>query len=91
MSLFALRREYQRSTERVWQDFSGNLRTQTESAPGDNKSTHHRSVLDLNSQREGVERRNARTVITSQPADGPGFIQHDVKAWARFLDGQRRG
>ena len=90
MSLFALRREYQRSMDRVFEDFSVHSGAQTEPSPEEVESNRHQSIISLDNQRERyVQHKNQN--VTTPPVTGEyEFIHHDVKAWAGFLDSKRK-
>ncbi len=91
MSLFALRREYERSFYRIFEDFSVHSRAQTEpSSPEEVESNRHRSVISLGNQLERYEQHEIQNAITPQVAGEYEFIQRDVKAWGRFLDSKRK-
>jgi hypothetical protein len=90
MSLFALRKEYQRTFDRIFEDFSLHTRAQTEPFPNEVESTRHQSVISLDNQHERHEQYKTQNAITPPVAAGCEFIHHDVKAWARFLDSKRK-
>lgn len=90
MSLFALRREYQRSMDRVFEDFSVHSGAQTEPSPEEVESNHHQSVISEGNQRARYVQRKTQNAITPPVAGGYEFIHHDVKAWAGFLDSKRK-
>ena len=87
MSLFALRREYQRSFDRIFEDLSVRSRLQTEPTfPEEVESNGYQSVISLGNQRERYQQRKIKNTITPQVKGEFEFIQDDVKVWGRFLD-----
>lgn len=90
MSLFALRREYQRSIDRIFEDFSLHCRAQTEPSPEEVESNRHRSIISLADQRARYVQRKTQDAVPARMAGGDEFIHHDVKAWACFLDSKRK-
>jgi len=90
MSLFALNYEYQRSIDRIWEDFPALSRAQTEPAPEEVESKRHQSVLNLGSQGEVFVQNKTQNAITPQVVCGSELMQCDAKAWGRFLDSKRK-
>ena len=90
MSLFALSNEYQRSSYRSWEDFSDHPQVQAESDPEAVENRSHRSVLRLDNQREGAALSRTQKSMAFRAAGESEFLQHDAKAWGRFLDSKRR-
>lgn len=90
MSLFALRREYQRSFDRIFEDFPVHSRAQTKPFLEEAESNRQRLVMSLGNQRGRKEQCKTQNAITSPMADGYELIHHDVKAWACFLDSKRK-
>ena len=90
MSLFALRREYQRSIDRIFEDYSDHSRAQTEASPEEVESNRRRSIIRLRNHRERHVQRKIQNAITPLVATGNKFIHHDIKAWACFLDSKRK-
>lgn len=91
MSLFAVRREYQRSFDRIFKDFSVHSRAQTEPSFLEEVENHrNRSFDGLGNQLEHYEQREIQNSITPQVVGEYEFIQHDVKAWRHFLDSKRK-
>ena len=86
MSLFALRRQYQRSIDRIFEDFSAHSQGQVEPSPEEVETGDHRLMMGLGDQREGHLQRKTKNAMTYQAADEYEFIHHDVNAWACFLD-----
>ncbi|NNJ90141.1 MAG: hypothetical protein HKP55_00580, partial [Gammaproteobacteria bacterium] len=78
--------EYQRSFDRVFEDFSANSRAQIEPSPEEAESDRRRSIISLDNQRERYVQLKIQNAITPRVADGYEWIQHDVKAWGCFLD-----
>lgn len=89
MSLFALNYEYQRSIDRIWEDFSALSRSQTEPAPDDVKSMPDQSVFGLGNQGEVSVQHKTQNAIRPQVAGRSALMQCDAKAWGRFLDSKR--
>ena len=89
MSLFALSYAYQRSIDRIWEDFSAPSRAQTEPAPEKVKSKSHQSVLNLGNQAIVLVQNKTQNAITPQEAGGFALMQYDAKAWGCFLDSKR--
>ena len=90
MSLFDIRHEYQRSIDRIFDDFSVHSRAQTETPPEEVEGNHHRSVTSVGNQRERYVQPEIQNAITPRVPGEYEFIQHDVKAWASFLDSKRK-
>ena len=90
MSLFAHRREYQRSIDRIFQDFSVHSRAQSEPYPEKLESNRHRSDISLGNQQEHYAQHKLENAITPEKAGGYECIQHDTKAWRCFLDSKRK-
>ena len=86
MSLFALKHEYQRSIDIIMEEFSGHSRAQTKRATQVVEDKSHQPVLSPGSQREGFVQSRVRNSSTYLEAGESEFIQHDGKAWERFLD-----
>ena len=86
MSLFALNYEYQRSIYRAWEDFSDNSQAQAEPDPQAVESWSHRSVRRLGDQQEGFVQHRTQNTNAVRVAGESEFMQHDAKAWGRFLD-----
>ena len=86
MSLFALNHEFQRSIYSAWEDFSGHSRAQAEPDPEVVESRSHQSFLRLRNQREASLQSRTQNSITSRVGGESEFMQHDAKAWGRFLD-----
>jgi len=91
MSLFALNNEFQRSIYSVWEEFSGRSRVRAKPDPEAVESSSHQSVLRLGNQREGFVQSRSQNAITFRVAGESEFMQHDAKAWGRFLDGKSKG
>ena len=91
MSLFALSYAYQRSIDRIWEDFSAHSRAQTEPAPEGVESKSHQSVLNLGNQGEVCVQNKTRNAITPEKVGGFELMQYDAKAWGFFLDSKRGG
>lgn len=89
MSLFALRREYQRSFERIFEDFSAHSRARTEPFPEERQTNRHRSVISPGNQQDRYVQRKTQNATTPPVAGGYEFIHYDAKAWAGFLDSKR--
>ena len=90
MSLFALSYAYQRSIDRIWEDFSAPSRAQTEPAPEKVKSKSHQSVLNLGNQGEVFVQNNTQNAITPQVVAGSELMQYDATAWGCFLDSKHK-
>lgn len=90
MSLFALNYEYQRSIDRIWEDFSALSRAQPEPAPEEVESKRYQSILNLGNQGEVFEQNETQNAITPQVVGGFELMQCDAKAWGRFLDSKRK-
>jgi hypothetical protein len=90
MSLFALNHEFQRSIYSAWKEFSASPNEQAELDPQAVESRSHQSVPRPGNQREGFVPNRTRNVIKSRVADESTFMQHDAKAWGRFLDSKTR-
>ena len=86
MSLFTLRREYQRSIDRIFEDFSIHSQGQVESSPQEVVTDRYGSMMGLGDQRERHLQPKTKNAMTYQAADEYEFIHHDVNAWACFLD-----
>lgn len=86
MSLFALRHEYQRSFDRIFEDYSVSSRAQTEHSWEEVPGDRHQSVIHQGDQPERNLRRKTRSAITPRLEDGYEFIHRDLKAWGCFLD-----
>jgi len=86
MSLFARRQEYQRSFDRIFEDFSVHSSAETKPFLEEVETLRHRSVVSLGNQREPYVQRKIQKAIKPHVADGYEWIQHDVKAWGCFLD-----
>jgi hypothetical protein len=90
MSLFALNHEYQRSIDRIWEDFSAHSRAQTEPAPEAVESKSHQSVLNPGDQGEVFVQNKTQNTITPRVVGGSELMQYDAKAWGCFLDSKRK-
>ena len=90
MSLFALNHEYQRSIDRIWEDFSAHSRAQIEPAPGEMESKSHQSGLNMGNQGDVFVQNKAQNAITPQAVGGSELMQYDAKAWGCFLDSKRK-
>ena len=91
MSLFALRREYQRSFDRIFEDFSVHSQAQTEPPSLEEVETNRqRSVISLGNHPERYEQSKIQNAIKPQMEGEYEFIQHDVRAWGRFLDSKHK-
>ena len=91
VSLFTLRREYQRSFDRIFEDLSVYSRAHTErSYPEEVETNRQRPVISLGNQLGSHEQSEIRNVITPKVANEYDLIQHDVKAWGRFLDSKHK-
>mgnify|MGYP001545467396 CR=1 FL=1 len=86
MSLFALRRQYQRSIDRIFEDFSVHSQEQVEPSPEEVETDRYRSMMGLGDQRKRHLQRKTKSAMTYQAAGEYEFIHHDVNAWACFLD-----
>ena len=89
MSLCALRREYQRSIDKIFEDYSVQSRAQAEPYLEEVESNQHRSVINLHNRRERYVQRKTQNTTTPPVTDGYEYIHHDIKAWACFLDSKR--
>jgi hypothetical protein len=90
MSLFAHRREYQRSIDRIIEDFSVDSGSQTETSLETVKNNRHRSVISPGNQRAHYWQHKIENAITPRVVGGYEFIHQDVEAWGRFLDSKRK-
>jgi hypothetical protein len=90
VSLFALNYEYQRSIDRIWEDFSARSRAQTEPVPEKVESKSHQSALNLGNQGEGFVQNITHNAIMPQVVGGSELMQYDAKAWECFLDSKRQ-
>lgn len=86
MSLFALSYEYQRSIDRIWEEFS----VESEQAPEEPASKHHQSVLHPDNQGAVIVQNKTQNAITAHGTGGSELMQYDAKAWGRFLDSKRK-
>jgi len=89
MSLFALNHEYQRSFDRIWEEFSAHSRAQSEPAAPEQVERKSRHSL-LNSGYQGEVRLQHESADMPQGTGEPEWIQHDAKAWGHFLDSKRK-
>lgn len=90
MSLFALRYAYQRSFDRLWEDYSADFPAQAQPAPKEVERKSHQSVLNLHSHREGFMQKKIQNATTPQGSGGSELMQYDAKAWGCFLDSKRK-
>lgn len=90
MSLFALSYAYQRSIDRIWEDFAAHSGAQTEPAPEEVQSKSHQSALNLGNQGEVFVRNQAQDAITTQMVGESELMQYDAKAWGSYLDSKRK-
>lgn len=90
MSLFAHRQEYQRSIDKIMEDFSIHSPAPTEPSPEEAENNLHRSVMNQGNQRERFSQQKIPNHFTPRVPDRSELIQYDVKAWGRFLDGKRK-
>ncbi len=86
MSLFALRYAYQRSIDRIWEDFSAHSRAQTEPTPAKAVSKSHQSVLNLGNQGQLFVQTKSQDATTPHGLGRSELMQDDAKAWGYFLD-----
>ena len=89
MSLFALSYAYQRSIDRIWEDFSAHSRAQTEPAPEEVESMSHQTALNPGNQGEVFVLNRPQNAITPQVVGESELMQYDAKAWGCFLDSKR--
>ena len=90
MSLFALRREYQRSIDRMFEDFSVHARVQTELSPGEVESNRRWPALSMGNNRGRHVQRKVQNTNSRRAAGGHVPIHHNAKAWACLLDSKKR-
>jgi hypothetical protein len=90
MSLFALNHAYQRSIDRIWEDFAAHSRAQTEPAPEEVESKNHQSGLNLGNQGEVSMQNRTQKAIRPQVVGGSELMQYDAKAWGCFLDSKHK-
>ena len=90
MSLFALSYAYQRSIDRIWDDFSAHSRAQVEPAPEEAESKSRQSALNLENQVEVFMLSKTQNTITHQVVGGSELMQYDAKAWGSYLDSKRK-
>ena len=90
MSLFALSYAYQRSIDRIWEDFSAHSRAQTQPAPEEVESKSHQSALNLRNQREVFVQNKTQHAITPQAEGESELMQYDARAWGSYLDSKRK-
>ena len=90
MSLFSINYEYQRSIDRIWEDFSAHSRVQTEPVPEEAQSKSHQSVLNPGNQGGALVQNKVQNAITPQAVGGSELLQYDAKAWGSFLDSKRK-
>lgn len=90
MSLFALSYAYQRSIDRIWEDFSAHSLAQTEPAPEEVESKSHQSALNLRNQGEVFLQNKTQNAITPQVVGESEFMQYDAKVWGSYLDRKRK-
>ena len=90
MSLFALNYEYQRSIDRIWEDFSARSRAQSRPAPEEVESKGHQPILNLGNRGELFVQNKTQNAITPPGVGGSELMQYDAKAWGRFLDSKRK-
>ena len=90
MSLFALSYAYQRSIDRIWEDFSSHSPAQTQSAPEEVESKSHQPVLNLGNQGKVFWQNRTQNAITPQVEGRSELMQDDAKAWGYFLDSKRK-
>jgi len=91
MSLFALNNEFQRSIYSVWEEFSGHSRAHAKVMPEKAKDEDLNSVLMFGNPQQGSTQTEIPRAISFREAHGSAFLQHDIKAWGRFLDSKRTG
>jgi len=89
MSLFALNNEFQRSIYRAWEDFSDDSRARARPDAAGGESGRPQSFRRPGNQAGGFVQGAAQHPITLREASESAFLQHDAKAWRRFLDSKR--
>ena len=90
MSLFALNHEFQRSIHSAWEEFSGHSPEKAQHNHQAAGSRSYQSVPRPVNQRERFVQSRTLNSITSRAAGKSEFMQHDAKAWGRFLDSKSK-
>lgn len=90
MGLFALNREYQRSIDRIWEEFPDHSRAETEPATAATARVGQQPGPNPGNRQETLRPHGTRDAITPDLERQPGLIQNDARAWACFLDSKRK-
>lgn len=91
MSLFALRRDYQRSFNKIFEDLSVHSQQQTETLSlAQMESKMHGNVIPLDDASQSRKPSHIKNTVSEEASGEYQFIQNDLKAWGRFLDSTKK-
>lgn len=90
MSLSALRRDYQKSLDKVWEDLSNPQPHPTE--PRSAKfASRQQAMAKKNNRETGFLQKHHQGKSMPEATTNSEFIQFDAKAWGNYLSNKRSG